>query len=78
MPRDRWLPAGILAGFAATIVMSLLLVGAYLVTGFIGDENGGTVSQWFYHLSHNELTDGVYDIPIAAFSVNLLAGLGWA
>ena len=78
VPRDRWLPAGIIAGFAATIVMSLLLVISYLVTGFIGDENGGTLSRWFYNLSHNELTSGVYDIPIAAFSVNLLAGLGWA
>lgn len=78
VPRERWLPAGIMAGFAATIVMSILLVAAYLITGFIGDENGGTISRWFYHLSHNDLTDGVYDIPIAAFSVNLLAGLAWA
>ena len=76
--RSRWLSGSILAGFVATIVMSLLLVMAYTMTGYIGDENGSQLSRWFWHLSNNDLTEGVWDIPIAAFSINLLAGLGWA
>lgn len=76
--RSRWLNGSILAGFLATIAMSLLLVMAYMMTGFIGDENGSQLSQWFWHLSNNDLTEGVWDIPIAAFSINLLAGLAWA
>jgi len=76
--RDRWLNGSILAGFVATIVMSLLLVIAYAMTGFIGDENGSQLSRWFWNLSNNELTEGIWDIPIAAFSINLLAGLAWA
>jgi hypothetical protein len=77
-PRDRWLSGSILSGFAATIVMSVLLVAAYFVVGFIGHQNGDQVSQWFWGLKHNDLTNGIYDVPIAAFSVNLLAGLAWA
>lgn len=76
--RGRWLSGAIVSGFVATIVMSLLLVIAYTMTGFIGDENGSQLSQWFWNLSNNDLTEGVWDIPIAAFSINLLAGLAWA
>lgn len=77
-PRPRWLSGAIIAGFTATIVMTILLLLAYLAVGYIGSEDGGTLSRWFWGLTHNDLTNGVYDIPIAAFSINLLAGLGWA
>ena len=76
--RSRWLSGAILAGFVATIVMSLFLVIVYALTGYIGDENGSQLSQWFWNLSHNDLTEGIWDIPIASFSINLLAGLAWA
>lgn len=77
-PNRRWLSGSVIAGFAATTVMSMLLVLAYLTVGYVGSEDGGQLSRWLYGLKHNELTDGVYDIPLAAFSVNLLAGLLWA
>jgi hypothetical protein len=76
--RSRWLSGSIVAGFVATIVMSLLLLFAYAFTGFLGAEDGSQLSQWFYNLHNNELTEGALDIPIAAFSINLLAGLAWA
>lgn len=76
--RERWLTGAILSGFVATLVMAIGMLFAYMLTGFIGSENGGQLSRWFWALSHNELTDGVWDIPIAALSVNLLAGLAWA
>jgi predicted ribosomally synthesized peptide with SipW-like signal peptide len=76
--RRHWLSGSIVAGFAATIVMSLLLLIAYAFTGFLGAEDGSQVSQWFYNLRNNDLAEGALDIPIAAFSINLLAGLAWA
>ncbi len=76
--RSRWLSGSIVAGFVATIVMSLLLLFAYAFTGFLGDEDGSQLSNWFWNLRNNELTEGALDIPIAAFSINLLAGLAWA
>jgi hypothetical protein len=76
--RQRWLSGGVIAGFVATIVMSVMLVIAYLITGSLGSETGSQLDRWFWGLAHNRLTDGIYDVPIAAFSVNLLAGLGWA
>lgn len=75
---SRWLSSSILAGFTATVVMSLAVVLAYLAVGFIGSEGGNQVSRWFWALKHNDLTDGIYDVPIAAFSINLIAGLIWA
>ncbi|MCO5178050.1 MAG: hypothetical protein M9890_13920 [Thermomicrobiales bacterium] len=77
-PSGRWLSNSILAGFAATTIMSFALIIAYIVVGFIGSENGNTLSHWFWSLKNNDLTDGIYDIPIAAFSINLIAGLIWA
>ncbi|HEX5163977.1 MAG TPA: DUF6789 family protein [Thermomicrobiales bacterium] len=76
--RDRWLSGSILAGFAATIIMSLLLVIAYTLTGYLGDADGSQLSQWFWNLRNNDLATGALDIPITAFSINLLAGLAWA
>lgn len=77
-PSSRWLSGSILAGFCATVAMSMALVLAYLIVGYIGSESGNQLSRWFWALKHNDLTDGIYDIPIAAFSVNLIAGLIWA
>lgn len=76
--RSRWLSGSIVAGFVATIVMSLLLVFAYAFTGYLGAEDGSQLSQWFWNLRNNDLAKGALDIPIAAFSINLLAGLAWA
>jgi hypothetical protein len=76
--RERWLTGSILAGFAATLVMAITLVMAYAITGFLGSENGNQFSQWLWALSHNNLTEGVWDIPMAALAINLLAGLAWA
>ncbi len=75
---ERWMRAGIIAGFAATIVMSLVLVIGYLVAGIFADQDASTVSGWFYNLTHNSLTDDTFEIPIGAYGLNLLAGVMWA
>ena len=77
-PSGRWLNSSILAGFCATAVMSMALVLAYLIVGYIGSESGSQLSRWFWALNHNDLTNGIYDVPVAAFSINLIAGLVWA
>lgn len=73
-----WLPSGIIAGFAATIIMSLVLITGYFAAGLFADQDASTVSQWFYGLTHNALTDDTFAIPVGAISLNLLAGVVWA
>lgn len=75
---DGWLRSGIIAGFAATIIMSIVLVIGYLVAGIFADQDASTVSTWFYNLTHNELTDDTFAIPIGAYGLNLLIGVMWA
>ena len=73
-----WLSNSILAGFPATVAMTMVFIGGYLFAGAVAQENGNLIGRWFHHLTHNTLTDGAYDVPIGAYSVNLLAGLIWA
>jgi len=68
----------ILAGFAGTVLMTLALIPAYVIAGISASENGNQIERWFWGLTHNDLTNGVFDIPIGAISINLLAGLVWA
>jgi hypothetical protein len=75
---DIWLRSGVIAGFVATVIMSGVLVLGYLSAGIFADEEGGTIARWFYGLTHNSLTDDAIDIPLGAYSVNLLAGIIWA
>ncbi|CAN5520997.1 hypothetical protein BH23CHL2_BH23CHL2_28490 [soil metagenome] len=73
-----WLRSGIIAGFAATVVMSIVLVLGYLTAGLFADQEASTVSRWFYGLTHNSLTDETFEIPLGAYSLNLLAGVIWS
>jgi hypothetical protein len=76
--RSRWLSNSILAGFPATVVLTMVFIGGYLLSGTLGQESGNLIARWFHGLTHNTLTDGAYDVPIGAYSINLLAGLAWA
>jgi hypothetical protein len=69
---------GIVAGFAATLVMALAIFPAYMLAAVAANEHGNQLTQWFWGLAHNKLTDNVFDIPIGAISLNLAAGLAWA
>lgn len=73
-----WLRSGIIAGFTATIIMSIALVAGYLIAGIFADQDANMVSGWFYGLTHNSLTEDTFDIPIGAYGLNLLAGVMWA
>lgn len=74
---DIWMRSGVIAGFFATVVMSGVLIAGYLSAGIFADEDGGTIAEWFYGLTHNQLTDDAFDIPLGSYSINLLAGVVW-
>jgi len=76
--RDGWLRAGIIAGFAATLIMSAVLALGYLVAGSFADQDASTFSGWLHNLTHNTLTDDAFEIPVGALGVNLLVGIMWA
>ncbi|MBA2453359.1 MAG: hypothetical protein H0V47_09320 [Chloroflexia bacterium] len=76
--RTNWLSNSIIAGFPATVVMTVVFIAGFLFSGAFGAQDGTTVSRWFWGLTNNSLTDSAYNIPIGAYSVNLLAGLVWA
>lgn len=76
--RDSWLREAIISGFIATIVMSGIMVGSYLLAGIFADDGGTQIERWFWNLTHNTVTDNTYDVPIAAYSLNLFAGIFWA
>lgn len=73
-----WLRAGVIAGFAATIVMTIVLVLGYVMADAFATEGGSTFADWLYGLTHNQLTDNTFELPLAAYSTNLLAGVIWA
>lgn len=76
--RTNWLSNSVIAGFPATVVMTVVFIAGFLFSGALGAQDGNIVSRWFWGLTNNSLTDSAYDIPIGAYSVNLLAGLVWA
>lgn len=76
--RTNWLSNSIIAGFPATVVMTMVFIGGFLFSGAFANENGNLISRWFWGLTNNSLTESAYDIPIGAYSLNVLAGLVWA
>lgn len=73
-----WLRSSIIAGFTATIIMSIAMIFGYLLVSALADQDANQISQWFYGLTHNSLTDDTFEIPVGAYSINLLAGVIWA
>jgi len=76
--RTGWLSNSILAGFPATVAMTMVFIAGYLFSGAVAQQDGNILGRWFHGLTNNSLTEGAYDIPIGAYSINLLAGLIWA
>lgn len=76
--RTSWLSNSIIAGFPATVAMTMVFIAGYLFAGAVAQQDGNLLGRWFHGLTHNTLTEGAYDVPIGAYSINLLAGLIWA
>lgn len=76
--RTNWLSNSVIAGFPASVVMTVVFIAGFVFSGAFAAQDGNIVSRWFWGITNNSLTDSAYDIPIGAYSVNLLAGLVWA
>lgn len=68
----------VMAGFCAMIVMAMVFIVGFAFSGVFAQENGNMLERWFHGLTNNSLTDSAYDIPFAAYSLNLVAALAWA
>jgi hypothetical protein len=73
--QEGWLRDGVIAGFIATIAMTVVLAAAYGLARAIGDEDGPTVLRWFWNLAHNPVTERPEDAPFIAIGLNLAVGL---
>jgi hypothetical protein len=73
--REDWLTDGLVSGFLATFIMTVVLVAAYGVARVIGSTGEGGLAQWFAALSNNLVTDRTGDQVALALAVNLAIGL---
>lgn len=68
----------VISGFCAMIVMAMTFIIGFALSGAFANENGNLLARWFHGLTNNSLTDSAYDVPFAAYSINLFASLIWA
>lgn len=76
--RDGWLAEAVCAGFVATVLMSLVLVTAYLVADALGSPGGSLLGRWFWALAHNPVVDLTSGSLYALIGLHLLSGIFWA
>jgi hypothetical protein len=76
--RIDWLPDSLLSGFVATIIMSVMIAGAYVVALALGQEGGNQLERWLWALSHNPVTETTTDAIALAIALNLVMGMVWA
>jgi hypothetical protein len=76
--REDWLPNSLISGFAATFVMTVVIIAAYWLSRALGDPNGSQIERWFYALHDNSLTHSTEDAVVIAIALNLIVGIGWA
>lgn len=72
------LNGAILAGFGASVTVTVALLCGYILAATIALQGGNQLERWLYHLTENSLTNGVLDIPVVAIVANLSTGLIWA
>lgn len=68
----------VIAGFCAMIVMAGVFIAGFAFSGAFAQENGNQLARWFHGLTNNSLTESAWDVPLAAYSLNLVAALVWA
>lgn len=73
--REDWLTDGLVSGFVATFAMTVVLAAAYGISSALGRDGGTTVSQWFWNLTHNVITQRTADQVTLAIGVHLATGL---
>lgn len=83
-PRADWLPVGVVAGFAATTILTAGLMISYEVARIGGSNDPGAsfFRQWLWSLTHNPVTDTArVNLPVALilhFGAGILLGVVYA
>lgn len=77
--RSDWFMRAVIAGFAATVMMTLLLVVAYGFASALGSSNPGAPvsARWFWGLTHNTVTDQTATSLPAAALLHFVFGIAW-
>src|SRR5690606_10549112 len=73
--REDWLTDGLVSGFLATFIMTVVLVAAYAIARIIGNSGDSGIAQWFAALTNNLVTERTGDQVALALAVNLAIGL---
>lgn len=76
--REDWLADSLISGFAATFMMTVVILAAYWFSRAVGDASGNQLERWFYALHNNSLTRSTEDSVVIAIALNLIVGLAWA
>ncbi len=76
--REDWLPNSLITGFAATFVMTVVILAAYWFVRGVGDTSGSKIERWFAALHNNSLTRSTGDSVFIAIALNLAVGVAWA
>lgn len=76
--RSDWVSDGLVSGFAATFLFTVLVIAGYWVADWWGDPNGNQLERWFANLHENSITRSTQDSVVIAIGLNLAVGLFWA
>jgi hypothetical protein len=70
--------AAISAGFVATVAMTVVLLGSYLVMRAVGAAQTSGVQLWFWALTHNSVVDFTTGSPYLLVALHFCFGIAWA
>jgi hypothetical protein len=77
LPRVSTL-AAISAGFVATVAMTVVLLGSYLVVRALGAHEASGIQLWFWALTHNAVVDFTTGSPYLLVALHFCFGIAWA
>lgn len=78
--RADWFMRAIIAGFAATVTMSLVLVVAYGVALLLGSDsaNAPLILRWIWSLAHNTVAQQTATAVPGVILLHFVFGIAWA
>ncbi|MGH7425663.1 MAG: hypothetical protein ACREJP_05805, partial [Candidatus Methylomirabilales bacterium] len=78
--RAEWRSGALLSGFVATGLMTIILVAAYLVAGFLGSpgRESPILARWLWALANNTVTERAHTAFPIAVALQFVSGLFWA
>lgn len=73
--RTDWVANGLVSGFAATFVFTVLTLAGYWLARGLGNAHGNQLERWFYALHENSITRNTQDSVVVAIALNLAIGI---